>query len=94
MKCTYNNETRVFELEDVSIDKLIEKVKTMFKIDDFLLKYHDQEDDLISLTTTSELKTAMMQGHRRISIYPKSIFSQKEMNLLDSISTPVRNCLL
>jgi len=65
LKAHLGDDKRRFHLEDRSFAQLVLKVKSLYSLDHFTLKYRDCEGDLISFDTDQELDAALAQSCSR-----------------------------
>jgi hypothetical protein len=61
VKITYNNSARRFALEEpASFAKLVERVQAAFNLQGFLLRYKDDENELITLASQDDMDEAVL----------------------------------
>jgi hypothetical protein len=88
-KVFYNNEFRRFPLsKGFSLVDLISKIKTLLSLDsDFTIKYKDEEDDWITLSSDVELETGLSLSNNnlfRLSVTVANVSTANPENTSDA----------
>jgi len=95
VKCSYNGDVRRFQCStDATFEVLASVVKATYKIQNFTLKYSDEEGDLITVDSTQEVKEAFRLHNDsvlKLTIFPKSHTGAETLETVSKESKPEAN---
>ena len=84
VKCYFKDDIRTFDIETSSFEVLRKKVEEEYG-QQFLIKYRDEEDELVSLNSNSGLKAAVRTGGSVLKLYltTANLLSDTEISMLE-----------
>jgi PAS domain S-box-containing protein len=93
IKCYYEDDVHMIDITNPSLSELEKKISEEFQLSEFVIKYKDNEDELITIQKDKDLIRALKNGKSnetpKLIIFKKSFLTESQIQTYNALADAV-----